>query len=266
MHIWAFMFLNWLCLYCLNNGTPSLSRLSTPSLCMLFITLSQDSSAPYQPDPIQLRLSGLGSTGINSRKEATPPPPPPPPLPPLSYTYQPQPPSSSSVNVPFLSAVISSLTAEKLAAILIQNSALGPNSIVGAPSTVPYQQQLSVPSLPLPLYLPPASSLPGSEVSSYHGTEYGTEVYRWEAAVHVTAWICCVPRASGTAWCHHKVVRAHAMYINKGSVAQLLTCDLPMLASLVPRPIPSFSMLHTEKWEGLVREITCVTWSSWNTM
>ena len=28
--------------------------------------------------------------------------------------------------------------------------------------------------------------------------------------------------------------------------------------SLVPRPIPSFSMLHAEKWEeGLVREVTC---------
>ena len=153
---------------------------------MLHNTLSQDSSAPYQPDPIQLRLSGLGSTSISPRKEATPPPPlppppppppPPPTLPSLSYTYQPQPPSSS-VNVPFLSAVISSLTAEKLAAILIQNSALGPNSIVGAPSTVLYQQQLAVPSLPLLSYLPPTSSLPGSEVSSYHGIEYGTELYR----------------------------------------------------------------------------------------
>ena len=28
-------------------------------------------------------------------------------------------------------------------------------------------------------------------------------------------------------------------------------------SSLVPRPIPSFSMLHAEKWEGLVSEITC---------
>ena len=27
--------------------------------------------------------------------------------------------------------------------------------------------------------------------------------------------------------------------------------------SLVPRPIPSFSMLHAEKRESLVREITC---------
>ena len=27
--------------------------------------------------------------------------------------------------------------------------------------------------------------------------------------------------------------------------------------SLVPRPIPSFSMLHAEKREGLVSEITC---------
>ena len=38
--------------------------------------------------------------------------------------------------------------------------------------------------------------------------------------------------------------------------------------SLVPRPIPSFSMFHTEKQEGLVHEVTCsmswwliVTWS-----
>ena len=29
--------------------------------------------------------------------------------------------------------------------------------------------------------------------------------------------------------------------------------------SLVPRPIPSFSMLHAEKREGLVSEVTCVT-------
>ena len=34
--------------------------------------------------------------------------------------------------------------------------------------------------------------------------------------------------------------------------------------SLVPRPIPSFSMLHAEKREGLVREITCVTPSQHN--
>ena len=135
----------------------------------------QDSSAPYQPDPMQLRLSGLGGKDINLRKEATPPPSLPPP--PLPYTYQPQAlPTNSSVNVPFLSAVISSLTAEKLAAILIQNSALGPSSIVGAPSTVPYQQQqLGVPTLPHPLYVPPKSSLSGS---SYYGTEYGTEMYR----------------------------------------------------------------------------------------
>lgn len=142
---------------------------------------SQDSSAPYQPDPIQLRL---GSAGISPRKEAISPPPPlphphpppPPPPPPPSYTYQPQAPPSTSVNVPFLSAVISSLTAEKLAAILIQNSALGPSSIVGSPSIVPYQQQLGVPSLPLPSYLPATSSLPlpSSEVSSY----YGAEVHR----------------------------------------------------------------------------------------
>ena len=31
------------------------------------------------------------------------------------------------------------------------------------------------------------------------------------------------------------------------------------VCSLVPRAIPSFSMLHAEKWEGLVRKITCVT-------
>ena len=29
--------------------------------------------------------------------------------------------------------------------------------------------------------------------------------------------------------------------------------------SLVPRPIPSFSMLHSENWEGLVCDIMCVT-------
>ena len=37
-----------------------------------------------------------------------------------------------------------------------------------------------------------------------------------------------------------------------------------ILASLVPRPISSFSMLHAEKREGLVREITCVTRSQRN--
>ena len=30
-----------------------------------------------------------------------------------------------------------------------------------------------------------------------------------------------------------------------------------LTSSLVPRPIPSFSMLHAEKREGLVSEITC---------
>ena len=143
-----------------------------PPFFLLFDAL-QDSSAPYQPDPMQLRLSGLGSTGISPRKEATPPPPPPlrhlcPPLPP-SYTCPSQaPPSTSSINVPFLSAVISSLTAENLAAILIQNSALGPSSIVGAPSTIPYLQQLgAVPSLPLPSYLPTTSALPASRTGTY---------------------------------------------------------------------------------------------------
>ena len=29
--------------------------------------------------------------------------------------------------------------------------------------------------------------------------------------------------------------------------------------SLVPSPTPSFSMLHAEKWESLVRDVTCVT-------
>ena len=34
--------------------------------------------------------------------------------------------------------------------------------------------------------------------------------------------------------------------------------------SLVPRPIPRFSMLHAEKQEGLVCKITCVTRSQRN--
>ena len=33
---------------------------------------------------------------------------------------------------------------------------------------------------------------------------------------------------------------------------------LPCYSSLIPRPIPSFSMLHAEKREGLVSEITCL--------
>ena len=35
------------------------------------------------------------------------------------------------------------------------------------------------------------------------------------------------------------------------------TNNLMHVNSLVPRPIPSFSMLHAEKREGLVREVTC---------
>ena len=31
------------------------------------------------------------------------------------------------------------------------------------------------------------------------------------------------------------------------------------ISSLVPRPIPSFSMSHAEKQESLVREIMCMT-------
>ena len=149
---------------------------------------------------MQLRLSGLGSTGISPREEATPPHPPLcrlPPPPPPSYTCPSQtPPSTSSVNVPFLSAVISSLTAENLAAILIQNSALGPSTIIGAPS---YLQQLgAVPSLPLPSYLPTTSALPSSSASSC----YGTGTYRWAVAVYynillhalaVGKWHNCIP-------------------------------------------------------------------------
>ena len=33
-----------------------------------------------------------------------------------------------------------------------------------------------------------------------------------------------------------------------------MVCYIAMIG-LVPRPIPSFSMLHAEKWEGLVCEI-----------
>ena len=29
-------------------------------------------------------------------------------------------------------------------------------------------------------------------------------------------------------------------------------------SSVVPRPIPSFSMLHTEKQEGLICKVTCM--------
>ena len=37
-----------------------------------------------------------------------------------------------------------------------------------------------------------------------------------------------------------------------------VTCSLlQMLSSHVPSPIPSFSMFHDEKREGLVHEITC---------
>ena len=36
------------------------------------------------------------------------------------------------------------------------------------------------------------------------------------------------------------------------------------ISSLVPRPIPSFSMLHAEKRESLVCKIMCMTWSQRN--
>ena len=40
------------------------------------------------------------------------------------------------------------------------------------------------------------------------------------------------------------------------------TCiNRSVFVGFVPRPLPSFLMLHAEKWEGLVREVTCVT--SW---
>ena len=41
-------------------------------------------------------------------------------------------------------------------------------------------------------------------------------------------------------------------------VRAYLETNLYQTVSLVPRPIPSFSMLHAEKLEeGLVREVTC---------
>ena len=39
--------------------------------------------------------------------------------------------------------------------------------------------------------------------------------------------------------------------------------DKEHLLNLIPRPISSFSMLHTEKWESLVRKVTCgMSWWS----
>ena len=142
----------------------------------------KDSSSPYQPDPIQLRLSGLA--GVTRGMQAPPLAPLPPPSQPAVPLHMPsamslgEAPPTSSINVPFLSAVISSLTAEKLAAILIQNSALGPSSIVGSPGMVA-QQQLQAPPISHPLFpfhVPPISQLgsmsPGdSQFSNVHRAE-----------------------------------------------------------------------------------------------
>ena len=147
--------------------------------CYVTVHLTmQDSGAPYHPDPIQLRLSGLAGHSSNQEKQITPPPS----SPPSSYARRLQQPSMealppTSLNVPFLTSVISSLTAEKLAAILVQNSALGPSSIVGTPSSTSVfpQQQVRAGSLPI-LHLSSLfpSSLPRSDVS----VDYGTGIYR----------------------------------------------------------------------------------------
>ena len=47
----------------------------------------------------------------------------------------------------------------------------------------------------------------------------------------------------------------HHIYFNANIHLNLSTTG-NIQGSLVPRPIPRFSMLHTEKWEGLVREVT----------
>lgn len=132
---------------------------------------------------MQLRLSGRA--GVNPEIQAPPPPssrPPPSHLPPAASLGEASP--SSSIDVPYLTAVISSLTAEKLAAILIQNSALGPSSIVGAPGTVS-QQQLHAPPMPhppFPFHIPPTSQqLIGSmsPEDSRVGETYRAEKHRW---------------------------------------------------------------------------------------
>lgn len=169
------------------------------SVCFLYKCLStiflyyvplKDSGSPYQPDPMQLRLSGLA--GVNRGMQA-------PPLAPLAPPSQPAVPPhmpsvmsfgeaspTSSINVPFLSAVISSLTAEKLAAILIQNSALGPSSIVGSPGVIA-QQHLQAPPIShplLPFHIPPTSQLgsmsPGAPGDSQFSNVHRAEKYRCE--------------------------------------------------------------------------------------
>ena len=39
-----------------------------------------------------------------------------------------------------------------------------------------------------------------------------------------------------------------------------ILCEIRQLLASQARPLPAFSMLHAEKREGLVREITCVTY------
>ena len=50
----------------------------------------------------------------------------------------------------------------------------------------------------------------------------------------------------------------HDTYLVSGSPVGL-ACSKDHLHSFVPRPILSFSMLHAEKREGLIRSVTCVT-------
>ena len=143
----------------------------------LYYPSHQDSSAQYQPDPMRLRLAGLAGVTQGTQTPPLPPPlqqglPPPTSLS-LGDTL-----SSSSLSVPLLSAVISSLTAEKLAAILIQN-----NSTSGMSP----QQQLLAPPMPhppLPL-IAPSTSLLGSMSPEYdhysHPSRRGKQRYRVHA-------------------------------------------------------------------------------------
>ena len=141
-------------------------------LCDRPMKLRMDSSSPYQPDPMQLRLSGLA--GGATPTLPVPPPPPPPPMPPQRVL----PPAAlvaslgeatptNPLSVPLLTSVITSLAAEKLAAMLLQNGAL---SSSGAPGLL--QQQLFTPP-PLP-HLP----VPQIPTSLRFHDGYGAGRYR----------------------------------------------------------------------------------------
>ena len=127
----------------------------------------QDSSAPYQPDPIQLRLSGLAGATPNLRV------PPPPSLHPQGVLEATP---TNSLGFPFLTAVISSLTAKKVSAMLIQNGALGSSGAMAMGSS----QQFAPPTLPHPQFHfdTPPISLFGS-MSPDTMDRHGAERYRY---------------------------------------------------------------------------------------